>query len=599
MTLKKSLLSTLAVTAACLSTLTSCFNSDGSIDYYAVQESEKGNWSFYGPDGEIKLADEFKNQPSNVVNGYFFVQEGNKKLFTLFKFGDKPKAIAEGLTEVGHMYDGLVPATFEGQRISLLDESGKVKFTLQPVSGKEITKCNGNYCDGMLAFAVEDSKSDNEKWGFVDTKGKVVIAPKYSGVSSFSEGLALVCVSEDRFDNNSQWAIIDKSGSIVKKFKPGLRPVIKTFKDGHIALLDTNKRVLIVDDKGETVTKLPAKVKSVDDINKDYIIFADEDDKHGVINYEGEVIIRAKYDILQFYESDRFVATIQNSDDNAKSVILNKDGDEELRIDDYKYGVIWTGKFGLVGIDKKTQSFIDDEGKARKNAEFHYIGGEWPNYIHSDYFDATPAINDILSLINDKGVDRYGIGDSPASLFSGRKDPENYTWRSRIDLDELTKEGDHYKITAEAEFSTSMADYTYSYGYYSWDYTRSYYWKSYCHLSAVTLSITSDKWDGKDSEKLAEALSKKGFSIESSSDSDVKSYCALLTKGDIAIVVMTDGVIVCQNNESTRQAAKNKIDEINRDTQNTDYHSAPELEYETIVCDSVAVVEVADSVACW
>lgn len=58
--------------------------------------------------------------------------------------------------------------------------------------------------DGLIAFKTGD------KWGFVDTKGKVVIEPIYEQAKSFSNGLAAVCV-------NGKWGFVNKQGVIVIK----------------------------------------------------------------------------------------------------------------------------------------------------------------------------------------------------------------------------------------------------------------------------------------------------------------------------------------------------------------------------------------------
>lgn len=56
--------------------------------------------------------------------------------------------------------------------------------------------------DGLIAYEEDGS------WGFVDTTGKVIIAPAFDGAKSFSNGLAAVCM-------NGKWGFIDTSGSVV------------------------------------------------------------------------------------------------------------------------------------------------------------------------------------------------------------------------------------------------------------------------------------------------------------------------------------------------------------------------------------------------
>ena len=91
-----------AMGAICAASLTSCSSDSLDAEYVAVKESRSGNWSFYSPDGKMVCKDEFKSEPSAVINGYFYVQEGEKGLYTLYKVGEKPEAVkgCEGLYSI-------------------------------------------------------------------------------------------------------------------------------------------------------------------------------------------------------------------------------------------------------------------------------------------------------------------------------------------------------------------------------------------------------------------------------------------------------------------------------------------------------------------
>lgn len=56
--------------------------------------------------------------------------------------------------------------------------------------------------DGIVAF------KKNDKWGFVDTTGKVIVEPQFDSAKSFSNGLAAVCQGE-------RWGFADQEGNIV------------------------------------------------------------------------------------------------------------------------------------------------------------------------------------------------------------------------------------------------------------------------------------------------------------------------------------------------------------------------------------------------
>jgi WG containing repeat len=66
-----------------------------------------------------------------------------------------------------------------------------------------------DFSEGLAAVKVEG------KWGFIDEAGRVVIEPQFSGAYELSEGLARVQVGGDKFGYYDKWGFIDKSGNMV------------------------------------------------------------------------------------------------------------------------------------------------------------------------------------------------------------------------------------------------------------------------------------------------------------------------------------------------------------------------------------------------
>ena len=66
-------------------------------------------------------------------------------------------------------------------------------------------KYQGDYYEGLAAVL-----DDNDKWGFIDETGKVVIPCQWKNAGYFSKGQAAV------LDANGKWHTIDKTGKIVE-----------------------------------------------------------------------------------------------------------------------------------------------------------------------------------------------------------------------------------------------------------------------------------------------------------------------------------------------------------------------------------------------
>lgn len=553
------------------------------VDMIPVQMESDGHWSMIKPDGTIVYEDEFKNEPSMVVNGVFSVREGDG--ITLYRADDKPEEIkdCQDLKYAGVYVEGLIPIVKAESRITLINDKGETRFTLDPVGGKEIVSCAIAYDDGMLAVTDED-----EKCGYFDTKGNCVIKPQYESAFKFAEGLALVGFKNEK-DSTSyslSYKVIDKKGETVFNLKKDYSPISYAFNFGYLLVKDANDRFVLLDKKGEP-TKLSTKIKDISDFNAKYIIFDNGDSEYGVMDYEGETIIRAKYSRIQFINEDSFLAT---SDEDA--YVLDSNGDEKLEINDFK-NVINLGKFGLIGVDRNTYTLLNDEGKERnKDCEFHDISLDYSQCytIKSDYFDVAAAINNIVSLVGNDGVGKYKFGTEPGKYFSN---PSDYTYRTTVTLDDLSKKGYRYSLSVSANYDQYLADYSYGYGYYP-----SYVWNSNSRLNAFAVNInTEGEWGVKNSEKLTDAFKAKGYKVEKSTVNGSDRYMALLTNGKVKVVVggvkgESEGGIVffpASDTELTNSIVE-MIDKQNRETS-----GEPEIEEIEVVTDTAAVAPAIDA----
>lgn len=544
----------LALASAAGLAMASCAGSDGAkMEYVAVQQEADGNWSLYAPDGTLLYEDEFKNVPSAVINGYFSVEEG--KGYTLYKVGEKPEPVAdcEGLKYVGYMADGLVPVTLPKERISLVDGSGKRVFTLDPVGGKEITYCSQGYSDGMLAVMAEDGNM-----GYVDTKGEYIVEPKYSTCNDFSEGLALVLktIGEGE-DAETKYIVINKKGDEVFALKAGFAPEMFRYGFGYLPVKDTNGHILFYDKKGEVYFKSPNKVKGVGTYNDKMFTFYTEDGEWGVMDYQCETLVRPKYTHTQLMTDGRILAV-----DDKRADVFDDKGNTLYRIDDYNYVFYWEG-FGLIAADKRTQTFLDENGKPIRSAEFNEVrASESASYgVYSDYFNMAAVVSDVTSMITPKGVGEFVLGEAPSAHFS---DPADYCYTSTPDIPSLEKSGYHYTVSVQAQFSSNMADY--SYGFYGYDYRRTNYWRTGCQLVGMRIFInTQTDWGNDGSLAIVKNLEGKGYASVATTAADASEFIALLRKDGILVTVSsTKGasngrVVVQKNTPETLAAIRDRI----------------------------------------
>ena len=139
-----------------------------------------------------------------------------------------------GFEAAGAFQDGLAPVKKDGQWV-LVDTAGDVK---SQAFEEIVLDSQGNYLSGERFLAKSEGKygiynkeqelvctldctdvdvytqdkliavCKDDKWGFVNAEGKMVLEPTYEQAKSFSYGLAAVCV-------DGKWGFIDPSGTLV------------------------------------------------------------------------------------------------------------------------------------------------------------------------------------------------------------------------------------------------------------------------------------------------------------------------------------------------------------------------------------------------
>ena len=130
----------------------------------------------------------------------------------------------------------------------------------------------------------------NEKWGFIDGTGKIVIPFMYEAAQEFSEGLAAVKLSR-------KWGFIDETGekiipfafSKVGKFSEG---IVRLYSEVYVNGYYTNKWIFIDKSRGQVV---PNVYDDAGDFSEG-LARVKRDGKWGFIDKKGTPIISFIYD---------------------------------------------------------------------------------------------------------------------------------------------------------------------------------------------------------------------------------------------------------------------------------------------------------------
>jgi len=321
-------------------------------------------------------------------------------------------------------------------------------------------------------------QDQNGFYGYLDNKGKIAIKPTYDMASDFNGGFARV-VKRTKDKDKDKVQIIDKEGKVNDVDYAYVGPV----DNNRVAYSNSKNEYGIVDISKSKEKVLNASSKFERIILEQNDIYYSADNLWGVINEEGEILIRAKYTRITRLNSDRYLA-IKAEGDDSKFEILDAKG-EIIKSDDADNAfVIGDGVF--IAKDGKDWEVKNHEGEALGNSSFKNLDGSFlnekfcsSNYTQSLYFNWSLIDNSI------KKISASSFLDVPTTLNCIDADPKI----KAISLGQ--------KESANKEISQGVANYPINVSMVGWmDY--SYFGNGYSDDSE-----SSDNKDAKSAETKA------------------------------------------------------------------------------------------------
>lgn len=508
----------------------------GSIEYLPAKVDKNDKWGLVSPEGEMLISDEYETQPSAVINGYFIVKENGG--YSVYKADKKPELVKglEELKSVGIMTEGLIPVCKKGQRIEFVNGKGKTDFTLTPVDNKEIVSVSIGFNDGLAIISNEDGRK-----GAINTSGKVVIKPSFDILEAFHDGYA---IAYNNKDGGMEAMIVNKKGEVVVKVKDNLTILslsvlhkkVVAEKDGECGFLNL---------KGE-FTKAPSKVKEIKQYNEKFYVYRSDEYKYGVMNFDGEVVVRAKYGSI-YLRDDKFICV-----DDHKGVILDTKGDEITTIEDIRdledmrtkclVDYDMDTKFDLLVKDGKDLLFYNEKGESISKESFRDIGlVNLTISVNSDFINLDAITKQLTDQINENGVGKVKFGDQASKHITEK--PSTLSRSFNFSVPGFDN-GLNYNIMAAAIATTNLVNSkavytTHNLGFYSYKsldhYEYSFNEEARVKNFKINVSL-SDEYYKELFEKVGKSLKDKGFKVVKESSGFL--YC---TKGKSGVIVAPNG----------------------------------------------------------
>lgn len=192
-----------------------------------------------------------------------------------------------------------------------------------------------------VEYGGEEAVIDG-KWGYIDTKGKEVIAPKYDEATGFVNGVAIVTL-------HNKEALISKTGKEITPFK---YDQISEFYEG-LSIVKNNKLYGFIDNTGKEV--VPVKFIAVKEFYEGLAVAApDEYNTIGFIDRTGKLVIPAEY-----ANNKRVIGALTQYNTFVNGRAKVQKGEETFYIDK-------KGKRLPVALIDQLKDLVDDAGEGFK-----------------------------------------------------------------------------------------------------------------------------------------------------------------------------------------------------------------------------------------
>ncbi len=400
--------------------LSGCRSGQSQITHLPFKADEDDRWGMIGIDGKVLFENEFQERPSVVIHGIFTVKNA-EGLYEYYTAETRPKPLNDkAYITAGAFLEDIAPVVEPEQPISYIRKDGTTAFTLDKYRNRRIV-CAVPFSEGLAGFKTQD-----ERFGFIDTQGKVVIEPHFTSIHSFSEGLAVVEQAD------STWIVINKKGE--KQFALPKNTTGFYFSDGLLACWKTSEETsypanvdFFLDTKGDKVLTVPDKVKVArfSTFSHGYIPCYQEDKEKnvyyvGLMNKKGEIVIRPKYEVEYAYEISNFLITDNNLlcvTDHEKMGLVDMENNLVCPIEFSQLLPTLDSRYAFAKQGNYWRIIHQKGGKKATAVEYAMIGGSpYSEYFESDWIDGEGFAQDLLKPLGANGYGSILFGKTIAHI---------------------------------------------------------------------------------------------------------------------------------------------------------------------------------------
>ncbi len=359
----------------------------------------------------------------NVEELFGIIKVSSNGIITYFDSKNNFKQIGQEYVSGTLFSEGLAIVAAKNEGLKIINTKGEVVALLNDYNGKTMEEAY-EFKNGLAAF-----KNIKNLWGFIDQTGKVVIEPMYSKVSNFNENY---CVVEQMDLGKVAVGIIDKKGSFVFNLTTNM-VLANEVVNGKIAFRKNYRGcgMMAVNGKVEFEPN-PIYDWVLPYTNANFTPFI-TGEKYGLLNNKGEIMVRAKFDLLVLMGNQFIGANVR---ENSETNIYNLNGDVVKKIPYLFIFPLPNGNYlamekgGAIFLDKNLKELSKSTIFINSFAEFK--SEQQP--AKNNYFDTKELVSRIANKIGNNSINGLNANDGVKQMIDKfeLKKERNYSGENEV-----------------------------------------------------------------------------------------------------------------------------------------------------------------------
>lgn len=359
----------------------------------------------------------------NVEELFGIIKVSSNGIITYFDSKNDFKQIGQEYVSGTLFSEGLAIVAAKNEGLKIINTKGEVVALLNDYNGKTMEEAY-EFKNGLAAF-----KNIKNLWGFIDQTGKVVIEPMYSKVSNFNENY---CVVEQMDLGKVAVGIIDKKGSFVFNLTNKM-VLANEVVNGKIAFRKNYRSCGMMAVNGKVAFEPnPIYDWVLPYTNANFTPFI-TGEKFGILNNKGEIMVRAKFDIIVLMGNQFIGANLRES---YETNIYNLKGDLVKKIPYLFIFPLPNGNYlamekgGAIFLDKNLKELSKSTIFVNSFADFK--SEQQP--AKTNYFDTKELVSRIANKIGNNSINGLIANDGVKQMIDKfeLKKERNYSGENEV-----------------------------------------------------------------------------------------------------------------------------------------------------------------------